>query len=430
MPRNLTDLMEAAVSTAPPEPHQAADITRLAERRQRRRTTFVAGAAALAVVAVAGGAFGLTRGQGTTPEPAAPFKYGEVLDLKDAVAATSVKGFRVLPWTQPSVQDLGGGSISLPTYTGIDASGRLIVETYQGTDIVELGTVSLYDAPGQPASPLRPPDPPAPNSAVRWIPSFTGDGRLLWNATITRAGVPPRGGQRTVHITDLRGGQDVPVQVADAVNGGPSTWVTGDHAWYEAQQKVTSQGTQIRTLFTESISTGAPARLVARDVLAADVSDGTALWVTTDGQVHVANGDGSGVRAVPVPLDPGCTLTPAPLMSANQAIAVSRGVVALTEACGTGADGFYELLAFDTSGRPLVHVKGFTVTAVSLSGSSLALGGQVDQSLENLVYDLRTGTLASLGRFTGRDYPGSPQVAGRYVLWYDGSGGHVAEFTG
>ena len=78
MPRNLTDLMEAAVSTAPPEPHQAADITRLAERRQRRRTTFVAGAAALAVVAVAGGAFGLTRGQGTTPEPAAPFKYGDL----------------------------------------------------------------------------------------------------------------------------------------------------------------------------------------------------------------------------------------------------------------------------------------------------------------------------------------------------------------
>ena len=33
MPRNLTDLMEAAVSTAPPEPHHASDITRLAERQ-------------------------------------------------------------------------------------------------------------------------------------------------------------------------------------------------------------------------------------------------------------------------------------------------------------------------------------------------------------------------------------------------------------
>jgi len=29
MPRNLTDLMEAAVSTAPPEPHQAARVVRV-----------------------------------------------------------------------------------------------------------------------------------------------------------------------------------------------------------------------------------------------------------------------------------------------------------------------------------------------------------------------------------------------------------------
>jgi len=51
MPRNLIDLMEAAVSAAPPEPHHASDITHLAERRQRRRTTFVAGIAAGALIA-------------------------------------------------------------------------------------------------------------------------------------------------------------------------------------------------------------------------------------------------------------------------------------------------------------------------------------------------------------------------------------------
>ncbi len=423
MPRNLTDLMEAAVSAAPPENHHAADITHLAERRQRRRTTFVAGAAAFAVVAVAGGAFGLTRGHATSPEPAAPYKYGQQLDVKNAVAATSVKGFRVLPWTQPSVQDLGTG-IVLPTYTGLDASGRLIVETYRGTDVPELDTVQLYDAPGEPAAPLR--EPTSRTSGERWSPEFTGNGRLLWTSTRLQ-GAPQ--GVNTIHVTDLSGGRDVSVRVG-SVNNGVQAWAMGDHVWYEAQQSVTRQGTEIRRLYTEELSTGSPARLVARGVLAADVSDGSAVWVTTDGQVHVANEDGTGVRAVPVPLDPGCTLTEAPLMSLNQAVTVSRGVVALTESCGTGADGFYELLAFDTSGRPLVHVKGLSVRAVSLSGDLLAVGGVNGQPLyETLVYNLRTGTLATFGGSDGRFESGSPQVAGRDVLWYDQSG-HVGEFTG
>ncbi len=424
MPRNLTDLMEAAVSAAPPEKHHASEITHLAERRQRRRTTaFVAGAAALAVVAVVGGAFGLTRGHSSTPEPAAPYKYGQELDVKDAVAATSLRGFRVLPWTQPSVQHPGTG-VALPTYTGVDASGRLIVATYRGTDVPELGTVRLYDAPGQPASPLREPTPRT--SGERWSPEFTGDGRLLWTSTRLQ-GAPH--GVNTIHVTDLSGAHDVSVH-ASSVNNGVQAWATGDHVWYEAQQSMSPQGTEIRRLYTVSLSSGSPARLVARDVLAADVSDGTAMWVTTDGRVHVANADGSGVREVPVPLDAGCTLTEAPLMSANQAVAVSRGVVALTESCGTGADGFYELLAFDTSGRPLVHVKGFSVRAVSLSGDLLAVGGVDGQPLyETLVYNLRTGTLATFGSSDGRLQSGSPQVAGRYVLWYDRSG-HMGEFTG
>ena len=50
MPRDLTDLMERATTLAPPEPHAAADITRLAERRQRRRTTNIAIGSVLAVV--------------------------------------------------------------------------------------------------------------------------------------------------------------------------------------------------------------------------------------------------------------------------------------------------------------------------------------------------------------------------------------------
>lgn len=427
MPRNLTDLFEDAVRAAPPEPHLAGDITRLAERRQRRRTTFVAAGAALAVVAGAGGAFGLAQHHPSTPEPAAPtYLYGQQLDVRDAVAATSVPGFRVLPWTQPSVQHLGKGSVTLPTYAGVDASGRLIVETYRYGGIVELRTVRLYDAPGQPAAPLPPPASSGPDSTERWIPSFTGDGRLLWSSTSLQ-GAPS--GVNTVHVTDLSGGQDVSV-TAGSVNGGVHAWVTGDRVLYEGQQSVTPQGTEIRRLYTEPLSPGTPARLVARDVVAADVADGVAAWVTTDARVHVANADGSGAREIPVPLDKGCTLTSAPLMSQTQAVAVSRDVVALTESCGKGAHGFYELLALDTSGRLLVHVEGLSVTAVSLSGPTLAVGGVDGQRrIQNLVYDLRTGTLVSLGRFAGpRLETGTPQVEGRYVLWYDRSG-HVGEFT-
>ena len=426
MPRNLTDLMEAAVSAAPPETHHASDITRLAERAQRRRTTFVAGAAALAVIAVGGGAFGLTHGQDSTPEPAAPtFRHGVQIDVKDAVPASSLRGFRVLPWTQPSEQPLPGAINTLPTYVGVDDSGRLLVETYVVTGVVEPGTIRLYDAPGQPAAPLQ--EPASRTSGEKWTARFTGDGRLLW--TSNRLQGPPQG-VNTVHVTDLSGGHDASIQVASVSSGVP-VWVTGDHAWYAGEQSVTSLGVEIRQLFTVPVSGGGAARLVAKDVLAADVSDGHAAWVTTDGKVHVANADGSHAREVPVPLGSGCTLTPAPQMNLTQAVAVSRGAVALTERCGKGDAAFDELLAFDMSGRLLVHVKGFTVTAMSLSGSSLAIGGvNGPKSLENLVYDLRTGTLASLGRFTGQLATGTPQAAGRYVLWYDGKGGHVGEFTG
>jgi hypothetical protein len=426
MPRTLNDLFEAAVSTAPPERHHAADITHLAERRQRRRTTFVAAAATLGVAVVAGVAVGITQHHPSKPEPAAPaFKYGQELDVNNVVAASSLPGIRELPWTQPSVQHLAGGGISLPNYAGIDASGRLLVQTYRAPGAIELRTVRLYDAPGQPAAPLQPPTSSGATSPG-WVPRFTGDGRLWWTSTVVQG--PPTG-VNTIHVTDLAGGQDVPVRVG-SVNGGVRAWVTGDRVWYEGQQKGTAQGIEIRRLYTVPVSGGGSARLVADNVLAADVSDGVAGWVTTDGRVHLASADGSGVREVHVPLDPGCTVTPAPEMSLTEAFAVTRDAVALSERCGTGARQFDDLVAFDPSGRLLVHVKGLSVRAVSLSGASLAVGG-IDggRHFQNLLYDLRTGTLATFGRFQGRLYEGSPTLAGSYLLWYDTSG-HVVKLPG
>jgi hypothetical protein len=107
MPRNLTDLMESAVATAPPEPHLAADITRLAQRHQRRRTTFVAAGAALAVAVVAGALVGLAQNHSSTPEPADHYKHDQTIDLSSSVSASTLPGFHLEPWTIPSIQHFG-----------------------------------------------------------------------------------------------------------------------------------------------------------------------------------------------------------------------------------------------------------------------------------------------------------------------------------
>jgi hypothetical protein len=43
-------------------------------------------------------------------------------------------------------------------------------------------------------------------------------------------------------------------------------------------------------------------------------------------------------------------------------------------------------------------------------------------------YDLVTGTLARLDIAGKGRMLQAPRVAGDYVLWYDGAGGHVARF--
>src|SRR5690348_9203475 len=132
MPRDLNQLMEQAVSSPPHEPHLAGDITRLAQRHQRRRTTFVAAAASLAVAVVAGVTVGLAHNRPTTPEPIARFKYDQTVDLSDAVPASSLPGYQPETYPVPSVQDLGTGNGEWATYREVDAQGRLIVLRARG----------------------------------------------------------------------------------------------------------------------------------------------------------------------------------------------------------------------------------------------------------------------------------------------------------
>jgi hypothetical protein len=196
MPRDLTDLMERATSFAPPEPDAAAEITSLAAQRQRRRTTGIAAGLAAAVLVAGSIGYGATRGHATTPEPATPYKYDQRLDISDAVPASTLAGYRLEPWTVPSVQRGLPHHSPWPTYHDVDADGRMAVEDFPD-GASRPPRMRLYDAPGAAPRVLRQPSAPPDyrGPALDWAPSFLGDGRLVWTAPVVDG----------FHVTDLDG---------------------------------------------------------------------------------------------------------------------------------------------------------------------------------------------------------------------------------
>ncbi len=437
MPRDLTDLFEQAVSSAPPEPHHAGDIVRLAERRQRRRTTVLAAGAVLAVVAAAGGAFGLTRDHAASPEPAGRYRQDQTVDVTSAVPASSVPGYRVEPWTIPSLQQVGSNSGPLPTYRQIDADGRLIVEDTPGGNPRHPLRIRLYAAPGQQPQPLQVPTPlgAQPGRAISWEPSFMSDGRLLWSASGPVS--PPE--KTGFHVTDLDGAHDVFVPThlrigPQEVNDVTRPWVSGDHIWFTSFDSATPDGALSHSLYMATFS-GAVTKVADR-VAVADVADGTVGWVTLDGQVVTESAAGGPQHRVPVPLTAGCRM-PTTLTLQNEvgarALAVNRSVIALPEACGKRKTGPGEMLAFDHEGHPLVHVTGAYALDPSLGQDDLVFQGLVLPAFnrfETLRYDFVTGTLTTLGPGSADQSIQPVQAAGNRVLWYDAQGGHVGEFTG
>jgi hypothetical protein len=417
MPRNLTDLMEAAVSTAPPEPHHASDITRLAERHRRRRTTFVAGATAVAVIAVAGGAFGLTRGHATAPEPATSLLHDQTVDASQAVPASSLPGYTAQPWTIRSVQRFQDNSAN-PTYQAVDSAGRLlVVDTPDGTQVQGPFRARLYDAPGGAAQPLQAPASPGTVGSVpiSWLPEFYGTGHLLWHQSTGAPGF---------HITDLQGGHDEFV---------PATFRVGTRRIFAHPDDVTAGSMWMTVPVPPFSKTGfavsdvyrgtssGSATKVGTGVSALDVGPGMAGWVTTHGQVLVQSATGAPPEQVPVPLDKGCRVLPARSLQ-SVGFAVTTSAVALTELCGSGDKATQQLLAFDLSGRPLVRITGVTPFNMSFAGDTLLF--QANEMV--LRYDLATGTLSQLNAPKTAGYLQPPRGAGSYVLWYDTQGGHVA----
>lgn len=421
MPRDLTDLMERATSSAPPELHAAQDITRLAAHRQQRRTTGLAAAAAAVVVVASGLGYGLTRGHDTSPQPAG--RDGRTVDVTAAVAASSLPGYRLEPWTVPSVQHLGSGVNPVPTYRQVDASGRLIVEDLPGADPQGPTRIRIYDAPGQaPRALKRPPTLGGfGGTRISWAPSFLSAGRLLWTPTAHVV----RRAQQGFYLSDLGGGHRVFVHsgLRDGrtnLDGTPdfhNAYVDGGRMWFLALAK-SDPATQAASATLYSATFAGALTKVADGVAALGVGDGTAAWVTTKGVVETEPSAGGRVRTVPTPLDPGCRVS-SEVLQGQTAFAVSGSAVGLSETCGSGD----ELVAFDLSGRRLVRVTGSPAFNVSFAGHTL-----VFQGLESVFrYDLVTGTLSRLNAPTSSRFLEPPNGAGSYVLWYDGAGGHVAK---
>jgi hypothetical protein len=434
MPRDLTDLMETATRVAPPEPHAAAAITRQADRSLRRRRTSIAGGVALVVVVAGVAGYGVTRHHDTTPEPATHFKHGQTVSGSDSVPAASLPGYRAEPWTIPSVQHFGPGYNPMPTYYSVDADGRLIVQRYPGSKPQAPLQVQLYDRPGASPSSLQIPPSPGTNAGrpISWLPTFTGDGRLLWapDRTIVDSD------KEAFHVTDLEGRHDVVVHSAFTIgktgfSGTPGVdpggfGMSGDRYWFQTYDHNLPglQGAAF-TLYTATF--GGSLTKVADDVATMAANDGRVAWVTTRGEVMTETSDDPSPHEVDVPLSAGCALTPTrDLQSGLGDLAVDRAVIALTERCGTGRDAIDELLAFDPGGRMLVHLTGVAVSKLSLTRDAiLAEGLDVKTSDTGVLrYDLLTGRLARLGAVSSTGGP--PQGAGDYVLWYDTDGGHVA----
>jgi hypothetical protein len=434
MPRDLTDLMEQATSFAPAEPHDAAAITRLAADRQRRRTASIAGGLALVVVVAGVAGYGVTRrGDDSTPEPAGRVRLGQQVGPDDAVPATSVRGYRELHYAVPPVDGGAGTRHPIARYADIDETGRLAIERQSSGLAHADATVDILDGPDSTKSSVTPPASPGTNGTVTisWIPSFVGDGRILWSpsaAILDKA----RSGS---HLSALDGSHDLRIDTDFSAStpgyGLHELWVAGNRVWFEQREKVNLNAAGGYSLYSAPITDTSHPTVVATHLDAADVSDDTVAWVTGDGRIGMEAADGSARHTFAVPFDEGCGQTSGAMVDVGDEFSVTAGLVALSERCGKGKDALDTGLVLDASGRQVLRVTGMTFADPSLSGTTLGFVGiTLSGAQQQLHVDLTTDVLSVLGPGGDRTGLAGPITAGRYVLWYDHSGGHVAEFTG
>jgi hypothetical protein len=246
-----------------------------------------------------------------------------------------------------------------------------------------------------------------------------------------------------VKVSDLDGSdvralkadvEGIPVHTLAGFGVVRQLWVEGDRVFFSVATK--DNGTiknpvEWDSLF--SIDIDRPGHITTeepRKALQIDVSNGEAVWVDATGTKIYAEDLSSGdTRVVPVPLADGCRIPPATSFFQGQLplIRTNGALVALTEDCGSAS----RVVVTDLSGRLVTEVepgpKG-ALYGMALGARTLTFGS-VNGPTRWYADDLTTGTLVALGRGNYQDVRDLPSTAGRYVLWYDSTGGHVGEFA-
>jgi hypothetical protein len=204
--------------------------------------------------------------------------------------------------------------------------------------------------------------------------------------------------------------------------------VDGDRYWYATTEQSSPIGLGVPVDDLYSATFGHGLVKIAGDVVVTGESDGTAAWVTTDGQVMAETPETGSPFPIHVPFDQGCSLTPVQQLGTAHSFGVGQSFVALTERCGSGDTTNDELLVFDLAGREIAHSTGLDASHATVAGDTILIGGYdpVTGDVVQLRYDLVSGSLVSLTRATKAQPLDYPHGAGDYVLWYDEKGGQVA----
>jgi hypothetical protein len=443
--QRLTQVLAVKSADAPPADGLAEAVR---SRHLRRRRSQLGGAAvALMAVLVPAGVIGhgLTHNDPSQPEPLGSYKYGQHRATSDAVPAAQAPGFHTLDYGVPSHSPtLGGNGESrlapIGEYLDIDARGRLAaMRVHLPSPAGPSATYQLVPGPHRPVRQV-----PAPVSDTMqfglWAPSFTSDGRLLWSTQTGGPWIDDR-------LTDLAGGnvqQIVPalanVPVPSTVAGHPwrGVWIDGGRVWFSAVTKVDSASDdQAQWVSLFSFDPAHPEQLrreAATDVTTIDVASGEAVWIDgTDTKVFAEDLATHDVHQVPVPFDAGCRLVPTSDFTGGsfaEAIVTNGSLVALTEFCPDWRTS--REVVTDLSGRLVTDIdagSGHQIYDVALSDQTITFIVQGPTGLhDNYLGDLVSGEMVALGS----QKPGmelSPHVAGRYVLWYAGPGGHVGRLA-